>query len=209
MTMKNHSKKKIVCQLTLATTSLLLLNHHSVLADEQVTEETVLQADSAASLVVDEKTETSTIATNSETSSETEESGAAADETKEDAPKADETSSKEQESISAFAEKTESLPSQLSKNDLTKVQELQAKTEKGSGQVIAIIDDAFDPAHDVFKLDKQLQGQPNLLSKEAFSLIKEEQKIAYGKWYNEKIIVINTISELFKRVRLLIKLIRL
>ncbi|MFU1593849.1 hypothetical protein [Streptococcus dysgalactiae] len=207
--MKNHSKKKIVCQLTLATTSLLLLNHHSVLADEQVTEETVLQADSAASLVVDEKTETSTIATNSETSSETEESGAAADETKEDAPKADETSSKEQESISAFAEKTESLPSQLSKNDLTKVQELQAKTEKGSGQVIAIIDDAFDPAHDVFKLDKQLQGQPNLLSKEAFSLIKEEQKIAYGKWYNEKIIVINTISELFKRVRLLIKLIRL
>ena len=186
--MKNHSKKKIVCQLTLATTSLLLLNHHSVLADEQPVEETVVQTSPVDSPVVDEKTETSTIATNSETSSETEESGAAADETKEDAPKADETSSKEQEPISAFAEKTESLPSQLSKNDLTKVQELQAKTEKGSGQVIAIIDDAFDPAHDVFKLDKQLQGQPNLLSKEDFSLIKEEQKIAYGKWYNEKII---------------------
>ncbi|VTT01957.1 transposase [Streptococcus dysgalactiae subsp. equisimilis] len=146
--------------MTLATTSLLLLNQHSVLADEQPVEETVVQTSSVDSSVVDEKTEASTTATSSETSSETEESEAAADETKEEASKADETSSKEQEPSSAFAEKTESLPSQLSKNDLTKVQELHAKTEKGSGQVIAIIDDAFDPAHDVFKLDKQLQGQP-------------------------------------------------
>ncbi|SUN45771.1 C5a peptidase precursor ScpZ [Streptococcus dysgalactiae] len=188
MTMKNHSKKKIVCQLTLATTSLLLLNHHSVLADEQVTEETVLQANSAASPVVDEKTETSTIATNSETSSETEESGAAADEAKEEAPKADETISKEQEPIPAFAEKTESLPSQLSKNDLTKIQELQLKTDKGSGQIIAIIDDEFDPEHEVFKLDHRLQEYPNLLTKEKFSKIKEEQNISYGRWYNEKVI---------------------
>ncbi|WP_431979299.1 S8 family serine peptidase [Streptococcus dysgalactiae] len=186
--MKNHSKKKIVCQLTLATTSLLLLNHHSVLADEQVTEETVLQANSAASPVVDEKTETSTIATNSETSSETEESGAAADEAKEEAPKADETISKEQEPIPAFAEKTESLPSQLSKNDLTKIQELQLKTDKGSGQIIAIIDDEFDPEHEVFKLDHRLQEYPNLLTKEKFSKIKEEQNISYGRWYNEKVI---------------------
>lgn len=186
--MKNHSKKKIVCQLTLATTSLLLLNHHSVLADEQVTEETVLQANSAASPVVDEKTETSTIATNSETSSETEESGAAADEAKEEAPKTDETISKEQEPIPAFAEKTESLPSQLSKNDLTKIQELQLKTDKGSGQIIAIIDGEFDPEHEVFKLDHRLQEYPNLLTKEKFSKIKEEQKISYGLWYNEKVI---------------------
>lgn len=186
--MKNHSKKKIVCQLTLATTSLLLLNYHSVLADEQVTEETVLQPNSAATPAVDEKTETSTIATNSETSSETEESGAAADEAKKEAPKADETISKEQEPISAFAEKTESLPSQLSKNDLTKIQELQLKTDKGSGQIIAIIDDEFDPEHEVFKLDHQLQEYPNLLTKEKFSKIKEEQKISYGRWYNEKVI---------------------
>lgn len=55
------------------------------------------------SSVVDEKTEASTTATNSETSSETEEGEAAADETKEEASKADETSSKEQEPISAFA----------------------------------------------------------------------------------------------------------
>ncbi|MBT1217734.1 S8 family serine peptidase [Streptococcus equi subsp. equi] len=50
------------------------------------------------------------------------------------------------------------------------------------------MDVSFDPEHDAFKLDSDLKNSDTIPAKEAFLAKKQDQKITYGKWYNEKII---------------------
>ncbi|HEL0691191.1 TPA: S8 family serine peptidase [Streptococcus equi subsp. zooepidemicus] len=170
MTKKYHSKKSLLCQLTLATTSILLLHSQTVFAEEQQgSDASVSQASPVVAVEATATGDNSQAAASNQAASEIE--------------------AKEEKVLSAFAEGTESsAPTNLSLNDSVNAKALQEQTQKGSGAVIAVIDVSFDPEHDAFKLDSDLKNSGTIPAKEAFLAKKQDQKITYGKWYNEKII---------------------
>lgn len=159
MTKKYHSKKSLLCQLTLATTSILLLHSQTVFAEEQQgSDASVSQASPVVAVEATATGDNSQAAASNQAASEIE--------------------AKEEKVLSAFAEGTESsAPTNLSLNDSVNAKALQEQTQKGSGAVIAVIDVSFDPEHDAFKLDSDLKNSGTIPAKEAFLAKKQDFKV--------------------------------
>ncbi|HGC8517684.1 TPA: S8 family serine peptidase [Streptococcus agalactiae] len=89
---------------------------------------------------------------------------------------------------SAYEEVKPESKSSLAVLDTSKITKLQAITQRGKGNVVAIIDTGFDINHDIFRLDSPKDDKHSFKTKTEFEELKAKHNITYGKWVNDKIV---------------------